>query len=1038
MYSAFKKVFILSAFLFVSAALFSVDLYFSTSQYDKIVNQLKELELEENSNERLRMLSYIPDMEEYVALHKQTAPLLQKNLGKVLAVETVSEDKYPFINLTYRSEGYNRIYIGFAYYESENVYDQKEFRMDVSEKARYGEFLTTFVTSYFSQKKNYKPVKELKDLFHLVDVIPVNSYYGKKRNKNNSLYVKGFKDYSFVVRDDNGFEAFDGNGTFIKSITDQLDEPSKGLYKYSFAIGKNEDDGFTMYHPARNIASIFNKEKDFYDKKSYDYPLDENTEDSEILAAKDGTLYFADYSECPHYYVVKNSGPVTKTMNFHRSYKDCVSPKGNLWLCSDNKYIFIFDNNLKCKRVIFPELPESFFNLSLQLVLEDDSFICRAEVLIDEENKKDVFLKLNSRGQIQWKFFPPKEMNSIEFYDYASGIYYAVSDDDTPEVYRFTTNRKALPEYLQNISAYSESVRTLPASQSYSYYKKIADEYYDNGGLWLAYMNYAKYLEYCSADSETTEKYLQCELMLLKKDTQFNSAKAMQIYDELGEESAKEFYSIAMKNMEKYKKLNPYDKEINQLYADLKNYFSEDENIRISASEISSIQIENVELPVLFPALMNVYTSNPSGYITVKNNGNKPVTDIQVFANVKKYMDYPTEGGKVKTLKPGESTQLEVYTQLNDSALKVSEKTSIQMQFTVSWKENGKTKKTTVVRPVSLYSKSAMTWIDTAMLSCFIMPNNGGVNKFVFDNIKSSKVSSTISNNIYSATCIINALGSIPLKYVPDPVTPLSSIIEDDYVVDTVRFPGDTLKLKGGDCDDMTVLFCSAMEAAGIKTALITTPGHIFAAFDSGMKLDLMWRNLSSKYKIMVYGDQVYIPVEVTTLDKGFVASWETASKEIKKNKNDLEFVVVANAREKYPPVKVDEEGQSVSVNKGLFEKSNVNDFARLRKNILGVSLDKASEKTENPKELNGLAKNYYGLGLKGKAIAALEKALQLDSEYISAYKNLASLYSAEGKTNEAEKYLKRVSELKAEPSVTEAVKAEGRASGKAGFIWEE
>jgi hypothetical protein len=44
----------------------------------------------------------------------------------------------------------------------------------------------------------------------------------------------------------------------------------------------------------------------------------------------------------------------------------------------------------------------------------------------------------------------------------------------------------------------------------------------------------------------------------------------------------------------------------------------------------------------------------------------------------------------------------------------------------------------------------------------------------------------------------------------------------------------NTLLRKAGDCDDTTVLLASALESAGIRTAVLTTPGHIFLAFDTG------------------------------------------------------------------------------------------------------------------------------------------------------------------------------------------------------------
>ncbi len=48
----------------------------------------------------------------------------------------------------------------------------------------------------------------------------------------------------------------------------------------------------------------------------------------------------------------------------------------------------------------------------------------------------------------------------------------------------------------------------------------------------------------------------------------------------------------------------------------------------------------------------------------------------------------------------------------------------------------------------------------------------------------------------------------------------------------------------GGDCDDLSILVCSLFEAVAIDTAFITVPGHIFMAFDSGLKSNFIFENL--------------------------------------------------------------------------------------------------------------------------------------------------------------------------------------------------
>ena len=68
------------------------------------------------------------------------------------------------------------------------------------------------------------------------------------------------------------------------------------------------------------------------------------------------------------------------------------------------------------------------------------------------------------------------------------------------------------------------------------------------------------------------------------------------------------------------------------------------------------------------------------------------------------------------------------------------------------------------------------------------------------------------------------------LQYVSDPGSQFGS-----SDIDTVRLPSETLKSGVGDCDDLTAVFASAFETAGVETRIITTPGHILLAVDSGL-----------------------------------------------------------------------------------------------------------------------------------------------------------------------------------------------------------
>jgi len=98
-----------------------------------------------------------------------------------------------------------------------------------------------------------------------------------------------------------------------------------------------------------------------------------------------------------------------------------------------------------------------------------------------------------------------------------------------------------------------------------------------------------------------------------------------------------------------------------------------------------------------------------------------------------------------------------------------------------------------------------------------------------------------------------------------------------------VQFPKQTMELKGGDCDDLSVAYCSLLESIGIQTALIDYKGdgevrHVSVLFNTNLSPNQakLITNNDSKYLLRQNEsgkDEVWIPVETTSLTD-FNESW--------------------------------------------------------------------------------------------------------------------------------------------------------------------
>jgi hypothetical protein len=106
--------------------------------------------------------------------------------------------------------------------------------------------------------------------------------------------------------------------------------------------------------------------------------------------------------------------------------------------------------------------------------------------------------------------------------------------------------------------------------------------------------------------------------------------------------------------------------------------------------------------------------------------------------------------------------------------------------------------------------------------------------------------------------------------------------------VNRVQFPSETLSLKGGACDDLSVGFSSLLESVGIQTAFVDFKSdsaginHVNLLVNTELSPDqarLITGN-DKKYvlrKNQSGNDEVWIPLEMTSLT-GFNKAWETAA----------------------------------------------------------------------------------------------------------------------------------------------------------------
>jgi tetratricopeptide (TPR) repeat protein len=396
-------------------------------------------------------------------------------------------------------------------------------------------------------------------------------------------------------------------------------------------------------------------------------------------------------------------------------------------------------------------------------------------------------------------------------------------------------------------------------------------------------------------------RLLAIELGELKAAARDLDSRARATFARVGVESARPISVRAIQKYELILSKAPGDGEARKAMEDLKTLFSGGDG---GPDRLPPLTVSDVHVANLFPSLMQWYATHPAGSVTVKNSLGVPVESVKASFLIAGFMDIPSEAGPVARLAPGESVTLAITPRFNQKVLELQEDMAIQGQVVVSYVQAGAVRTVSQAANATIYRNSALSWDDTRKISSFITPNEQTVQGFAARAIAGGTPQQLpLSRRIFQAMRIFDALGAYGIVYVEDPDSPFSKALGKAEVVDTVRFPRTTLSNRTGDCDDTTALVCSLFESAGIRTAVLTTPGHIFMAFDSGEPVENLRYLSSPELAAIPNGGSTWIPLETTVVTHGFMAAWASASELLKKNAaaGPLEFIPLAAMRDAYP-----------------------------------------------------------------------------------------------------------------------------------------
>jgi len=319
------------------------------------------------------------------------------------------------------------------------------------------------------------------------------------------------------------------------------------------------------------------------------------------------------------------------------------------------------------------------------------------------------------------------------------------------------------------------------------------------------------------------------------------------------------------------------------------------------------LEIKKTEFEQIYPSLLEYYKTHPIGYITLFNTRSIPITDIKITVNVSEITALPFEK-IIPSVLAGDEMQIDIILDFASRLPQLCELSSQDFiaNVTVDYEWDKTAKSATGAETITALKVQAMNWNNRNHLACFINSEDENIRNYGVNILNVLKVtrSDELPKNIVQAMQIYSWLSAKGIRYLSDPAANNATNNSIDYV----QFPYQTMQNKGGDCDDLLVMFSSILSSIGVPAAFIDLPEHVVPAFDTGMELSDIEKYGFNRADFIIRGNTIWMPLEMTLIGKeSFYRSWKSSVDLYQKTMESgilPDFFVFSDAQVNYPPVK--------------------------------------------------------------------------------------------------------------------------------------
>ena len=433
------------------------------------------------------------------------------------------------------------------------------------------------------------------------------------------------------------------------------------------------------------------------------------------------------------------------------------------------------------------------------------------------------------------------------------------------------------------------------------------------------------------------------------------------------------------------------------------------------------LRLAEISLGDLYASQQARYAKYPAGRALVVNEGADTMVGI-VSLDLPDYLRRAWL--RPVRVVPGGQLEIDLLAPLDPAVLALTDVVETQAIVSLIVDDDDGRRGSQAAVPVTLHGRGALSWEAVECAAAFITVQDPHVAAFARSALAAFATEAgslgDAGRNLQSALILLEALRGHGVRYVADANRPVDRQRTGERAVDHIQYPAEVLSGRTGDCDDLTVLYAALLENAGIHTALVDLPEHVLLLVGAGVPRHEAHLLPVREDLLVVWGESLWLPVEVTRLADGFMAAWQAGADQLAEL-SSLELrrraATTAGAWQRYPPanpdfhVQVDTPGRDGLLPAVLGQRAALE--AMVDDEIERRYLRPLSLHPQDDGLWSRLARTYASLRRFDLAIESAYRHLDVGGANVAATCNdLGIGYSLRGDLTQAKHYFGRAMEL--------------------------